>query len=392
MKVTLVAVLLACTTCTAAQVCKRGDANCDGVIDNFDIDAFVVAILDPHAVAAPPDYLAVVQPAAESCWALRACWLDTNRDALANNFDIDPFVDCVLGNRLISADGCGLPRGQVLTRSNPLTGRNFRMYIPADFNAAFDPVIISLHGTGGDGALEMGPNADLSGFPDCGDPSWPALAEDRAAYRPFAVICPDLYFNGDQASGPCNLLIDEQNILSFLDLLVQYREVAPGTWRITGYSSGASAAITVAMRHHERFIQAVARYTSLDDPATLDYTYDTIPACLDPATECTWRPAQGGFWEERARWATTCGHNGPSWRDDVALRSLSVHIINNQLEPYYVSITNQTIAQLASLSPPFTNISHSVFPSSGGSAFQCNLPLGSHEEARRAAADAIARW
>ncbi|MGE0479885.1 MAG: hypothetical protein AB7Q17_05370 [Phycisphaerae bacterium] len=61
----------------------RGDANCDGFVNNFDVDPFVLAIADPGAYAAAfPD-----------CNAGNA---DVNGDGRVNNFDIDPFVDCLV--------------------------------------------------------------------------------------------------------------------------------------------------------------------------------------------------------------------------------------------------------------------------------------------------------
>lgn len=63
------------------------DTNCDGAVDNFDIDAFVLALTDPEAYAAQyPD-----------CFLLNS---DINHDDVVNNFDIDGFVDC------IAAGGC----------------------------------------------------------------------------------------------------------------------------------------------------------------------------------------------------------------------------------------------------------------------------------------------
>lgn len=62
-----------------------GDMNCDGVLNNFDIDPFVTALLDPAAyVATFPgcDYAALG---------------DCDFDGAFNNFDIDPFVAFVLG-------------------------------------------------------------------------------------------------------------------------------------------------------------------------------------------------------------------------------------------------------------------------------------------------------
>lgn len=61
----------------------RGDMNCDGLVNNFDIDTFVTALL------APADYLA----AFPNCNLLAG---DINRDDALNNFDIAPFAECVL--------------------------------------------------------------------------------------------------------------------------------------------------------------------------------------------------------------------------------------------------------------------------------------------------------
>ena len=56
-----------------------GDLNCDGVVNNFDVDPFVLAVMDPSAYAAAyPD-----------CDYMLA---DINQDGSLNNFDIDPFV------------------------------------------------------------------------------------------------------------------------------------------------------------------------------------------------------------------------------------------------------------------------------------------------------------
>ncbi|QOJ14865.1 MAG: hypothetical protein HRU75_09520 [Planctomycetia bacterium] len=83
-----------------ADDCLRGDANCDGAVNNFDIDPFVAAILDPASPTPPPGYSGNAD-----CWALRLCWGDVSGDDLLNNFDIDPFVACILGSPL-PGEGC----------------------------------------------------------------------------------------------------------------------------------------------------------------------------------------------------------------------------------------------------------------------------------------------
>lgn len=61
-----------------------GDVNCDGLINTFDIDPFVLALTNPagHAAAFPHcDYMLA----------------DINCDGFVNTFDIDPFVQCLTG-------------------------------------------------------------------------------------------------------------------------------------------------------------------------------------------------------------------------------------------------------------------------------------------------------
>ena len=61
-----------------------GDLNCDGTLNNFDIDPFVLALTDaPGYAAAYPE-----------CDVMLA---DMNEDGSVNNFDIDPFVALLTG-------------------------------------------------------------------------------------------------------------------------------------------------------------------------------------------------------------------------------------------------------------------------------------------------------
>ena len=62
----------------------KADLNCDGLVNSFDIDPFVLALTDPVAYAA----------AYPECNILNA---DANCDGLINSFDIDPFVDLLTG-------------------------------------------------------------------------------------------------------------------------------------------------------------------------------------------------------------------------------------------------------------------------------------------------------
>lgn len=59
-----------------------GDMNCDGLLNNFDIDSFVLALNDPVTYAE-------LYP---TCDLLKA---DINRDGTVNNLDIDGFVACL---------------------------------------------------------------------------------------------------------------------------------------------------------------------------------------------------------------------------------------------------------------------------------------------------------
>ena len=67
-------------TCTF----ELGDLNCDGILDAFDIDPFVLALTNPDAYnAAYPD-----------CDRMLA---DCNEDGIIDAFDIDPFVLLLTG-------------------------------------------------------------------------------------------------------------------------------------------------------------------------------------------------------------------------------------------------------------------------------------------------------
>jgi hypothetical protein len=66
----------------SAPAVLRGDMNCDGFVNNFDIDPFVLALSDPNAY----------QIAYPGCNPQNG---DINEDGLVNNFDIDPFVLCI---------------------------------------------------------------------------------------------------------------------------------------------------------------------------------------------------------------------------------------------------------------------------------------------------------
>lgn len=61
----------------------RCDANCDGYVNNFDVDAFVLALSDPQGYA--DEY--------PEC-SLN-CNNDINGDGFVNNHDVDAFLDCL---------------------------------------------------------------------------------------------------------------------------------------------------------------------------------------------------------------------------------------------------------------------------------------------------------
>jgi hypothetical protein len=66
---------------------QRGDADCDGVINFFDIDPFVAALFDPVAYAAM------------YCGGA-LCTVDVDCSGSVNFFDIDPFLTCLFGGCL----------------------------------------------------------------------------------------------------------------------------------------------------------------------------------------------------------------------------------------------------------------------------------------------------
>ena len=69
---------------TVAPEYATGDMNCDGYVDFFDIDPFVLAVTDPAGYpAAYPD-----------CDIILA---DCNQDGVVDFFDIDAFVQLVIG-------------------------------------------------------------------------------------------------------------------------------------------------------------------------------------------------------------------------------------------------------------------------------------------------------
>jgi len=79
-----------CSVAQCPQPMTLGDMNCDGAVNTFDIDPFVIALTDP-------DGYAELFP---GCSILNG---DINCDGALNTFDIDPFVLCLTGG------GCSCP-------------------------------------------------------------------------------------------------------------------------------------------------------------------------------------------------------------------------------------------------------------------------------------------
>lgn len=83
---------------TAGTECRDrpllGDANCDRLINNFDIDPFVLALSDPaeYAIQFPECDIR---------------FMDINQDGFVNNFDIDPFVALISGRPAPHSDPGG---------------------------------------------------------------------------------------------------------------------------------------------------------------------------------------------------------------------------------------------------------------------------------------------
>jgi hypothetical protein len=71
---------------SGGQAACPGDMNCDGTIDGYDVDPFVLALVNPTAYAAQLPY----------CSATLA---DINGDGSINGYDIDPFVALLTGSK-----------------------------------------------------------------------------------------------------------------------------------------------------------------------------------------------------------------------------------------------------------------------------------------------------
>jgi hypothetical protein len=63
---------------------QPGDLNCDCALDSFDIEPFILALVDPIGYG----------KAHPTCWRKLA---DTNADGRIDGFDIEPFVELLVG-------------------------------------------------------------------------------------------------------------------------------------------------------------------------------------------------------------------------------------------------------------------------------------------------------
>lgn len=374
----------------------RGDANCDGIVNNFDIDYFVNGILN-----IPSAYIGE-----EDCWNNRTKWGDINQDNFFNNFDIDSFVSCILGERIITNSGCAIKRDEIVTLTEPTTSRQFSVYIPTGFDPSVDMVIVSIHGTASTIQQEMGPHQRGSDWPDCGDPTWPELINSHN-YKPFAIICPSVYFNGNNGATICNIKIDDNTIIKMLTYLINKHEfpvINSGRYSITGWSSGGSLALTTGMTHPDIFNNIVVRFSSLESISSNSYTYNVVRNCLDTSTECV-TGIQG--YVATQGWSNTCSGNY-DWRVDTSLRNQNIYIINNTIEDFE-DYTNENITCYTNPCSqcswgnlncnsilPFTNIQQIVYSTGRNyspqscDAVENGYPYGGHYEARKLAADFIA--
>ncbi len=80
--------------------CLRGDSNCDGVVDNGDIDCFVTALVGGEAA-----WQACALASNPACEYDYTCVHDLNGDTAVDNGDIAGFVDCLL-NLPAMGEGC----------------------------------------------------------------------------------------------------------------------------------------------------------------------------------------------------------------------------------------------------------------------------------------------
>ncbi len=82
--------------------CIRGDSNCDGVVDNGDIDCFVQALLGSGD---PGPWQACALASNPSCTYDFVCTNDINGDTSVDNGDIDALVACLL-NQPAPGESC----------------------------------------------------------------------------------------------------------------------------------------------------------------------------------------------------------------------------------------------------------------------------------------------
>ncbi len=59
--------------------CDPCDANCDGIVDAFDIEPFIELLVSPNP------------------FPCSSCAADANQDGVVDAFDIEPFIECLVG-------------------------------------------------------------------------------------------------------------------------------------------------------------------------------------------------------------------------------------------------------------------------------------------------------
>ncbi len=91
-----------CVLVNHGAACIVGDANCDGLVDNGDIDCFVAALLGGGD---PAQWQACAEAATPGCTYDFVCTNDINRDSSVDNGDIDSFVNCLI-NQPPAGQGC----------------------------------------------------------------------------------------------------------------------------------------------------------------------------------------------------------------------------------------------------------------------------------------------
>jgi hypothetical protein len=136
----LLGIVISATAMPAALAgYQLGDVNCDGAVNGFDIDPFVLALVDPGAYAAQYP----------SCTVARA---DCDLSGSVDGFDIDPFVRFLLTGPPSLADawyeGCdGLdevcPEDVIELTAQPET--LYAVHLNGFYNCCAEDILISVN-------------------------------------------------------------------------------------------------------------------------------------------------------------------------------------------------------------------------------------------------------